>query len=145
MRNNSNKQCLSHLLSTFNLGDDVTVECRDDGVFSHDEANVTMISYMLQSAEEGKKVVRILSDDSDVFFLLVYFTWRHELPIMVEMEKWDGVILNINATCTQFGPSVCSQLLGAHAVTGCDTVSYPFGKGKITVLRTLMAGDFHGV
>ena len=34
------------------------------------------------------------------------------------------------------------QLLGMHAVTGCDTVSYPFKKGKLTALSKLQQGDF---
>ena len=61
------------------------------------------------------------------------------------MEKWDGVVLDINATCTNLGDTVCSQLLGAHVLSGCDTDSYPFGKGKASVLKTLKAGNFPGL
>ena len=53
------------------------------------------------------------------------------------MEKWDGVVLDVNATCAHLGSTVCSQLLGAHAITGCDIVSYPFGKGKASMLKTV--------
>ena len=63
----------------------------------------------------------------------------------VEMEKWDGVVLDVNATCAHLGSTVCSQLLGAHAITGCDTVSYHFGKGKASMLKTLKEGDFPGL
>ena len=34
---------------------------------------------------------------------------------------------------------------GVHALSGCDTVSYPFGKGKASVLKTLKAGNFPGL
>ena len=34
------------------------------------------------------------------------------------------------------------QLLGMHAVTCCDTVSYPFNKGKLTALSKLREGNF---
>ena len=61
------------------------------------------------------------------------------------MEKWDGVVLDVNAICANFGSTVCSQLLGAHAITGCDTVSYPFGKGKASLLKTMKQGDFPGL
>ena len=61
------------------------------------------------------------------------------------MEKWDGVVLDINATCSNLGDTLCSQLLGTHAITGCDTVSYPFGKGKASVQETLMAGNLPGL
>ena len=61
------------------------------------------------------------------------------------MEMWDGVVLDINATCANLGDTVCSQLLGAHALSSCDTVSYPFGKGKASLLKTLEAGNIPGL
>ena len=147
MKNKHNKRGLSRLLSTFNLGCGVSVESRDDGVFLHDEPDITSISYLFQAADAGRQVVRILSDDSDIFVLLVYWTWRYDLQVRVsvQMEKWDGVVLDINATCANLWDTVCSQLLGAHALSGCDTVSYPFVKGKASVLKTLKAGNFWGL
>ena len=47
------------------------MDSRHDGAFTHDEADVTVIAYMLQAAEFGKDVIRILSDDTDVFVVLV--------------------------------------------------------------------------
>ena len=139
MKNKHNKPGLSRLLCTFNLGCGVTVDSIDDGVFGHDEADITIISYMLQASYDGCHVVRVLSDDTDIFVLLVYWTWRCDLQdrLAVQMEKWDGVVLDVNATCAHLGSTVCSQLLGAHAITGCDTVSYPFGKGKASMLKTV--------
>ena len=40
---------------------------------------------------------------------------------------------------------MCSQLLGTHALSECDTVSYPFGKGKASVVKTPKAGNFQGL
>ena len=82
-----------------------------------------------------------------IFVLLVYWTWRCDLDdrLAVQMKKWDGVVLDGNATCAHLGSTVCSQLLGAHAITGCDTVSYPFGKGNASMLKTLKEGDFPGL
>ena len=40
---------------------------------------------------------------------------------------------------------MCSQLLAAHAVSGCDTISYPIGRSKVSVLKTVKAGNFSGV
>ena len=37
------------------------------------------------------------------------------------------------------------QLRGMHSLSGCDTTSYPYGKGKISALNTLLAGDFPGL
>ena len=73
---------------------------------------------MFQAADAGRQVVRILSDDSNIFVLLVYWTWRYyiQVRVSVQMEKWDGVVLDINATCANLGDTVCSQLLGAHVL-----------------------------
>ena len=146
MKNKHNKRGLSRLLCTFSLGCGVTVDSIDDGVFGHDEADITIISYKLLAADDGRHVVRVLSDDTDIFVLLVYWTWRCDLHdrLAVQMEKWDGVVLDVNATRAHLGSTVCSQLFG-HAITGCDTVPYPFGKGNASMLNTLKEGYFPGL
>ena len=60
------------------------------------------------------------------------------------MERWDGIVLDINATCADLGPQ-CLQLLGMHAISGCDTTSYPYAKGKFSALKTMLDGDFPGL
>ena len=87
-------------------------------------------------------MIRVLSDDTDVFILLVYWVYLEGLQCMVQMEQWDGTVLDINATCADLGPK-CLQLLGMHALSGCDTT--PFGRGKISALNTLLAGDYLGL
>jgi hypothetical protein len=144
LKSKNNKRMLASILSTFYLGDNVTMETQDDGVFGHDEADVTMISYVLEAASSGKRVIRVLSDDTDVFILLVYWVYRMQLQCKVQMERWDGTVLDIKATCADLGQK-CLQLLGMHALSGCDTTSYPYGKGKIGALNTLLAGDFPGL
>ena len=144
MKSKNDKRRLASVLSTFSLGEHTTMETLEDGVFAHDEADVTMISYVLQAASCGQKVIRVLSDDTDVFVLLVYWVYQAKLQCKIQMERWDGTVLNINATCADLGPR-CLQLLGVHALSGCDTTSYPYGKGKISALNTLLAGDFPGL
>ena len=61
------------------------------------------------------------------------------------MEMRDGIILEVNATCSEFEGTVCSQLLGAHAsTTHCNTVSYTVGKGTTSMLKTLKEWAFRG-
>ena len=144
LKSKNNKQRLANVLCTFNVGENVTMETQQDGVFGHGEADVTMVSYVLEAANSGKDVICVLSDDTDVFILLVYWVHRAGLQCKVEMERWDGTLLDIKATCADLGPK-CLQLLGMHALSGCDTTSYPFGKGKISALNTLLAGDFLGL
>ena len=146
LKNKHNKRELSRVLSTFNLGANISMDSRYDGGFEHDEADVTMIAYLLHAAEVGKAVIRILSDDTDVFVMLIYWVWKVQLHnrCSIQMERWNGVVLDINATCLQLG-SKSLQLLGMHALSGCDTVSYPFNKEKISALNVLKAGDFPGL
>ena len=68
-----------------------------------------------------------LTDDSDIFVLLVFWTWRYgsQDKLVVQMGKWNGVVLDIHATCASLDQALCSQLLGAYALSGCDTVSFP--------------------
>ncbi len=102
-----------------------------------------MISYLLMAAEYGTQVIRILSDDTDVF-VLVYWVYQRNIEATVQMERWDGAVWDINATCAQLGPKYL-QILGMHYLTGSDTTSYLYGKGKVSALKTLRAGDFHGL
>lgn len=50
LKSKTNKQRLASVLSTFSLGENVMMETRDDGAFSHDEADITMVSYIIQTA-----------------------------------------------------------------------------------------------
>ena len=59
------------------------------------------------------------------------------------MERWDGTVWDINATCVQLG-SKCLQILGMYYITGSDATSYLYGKGKVSALKTLSASDFSG-
>jgi len=43
-----------------------------------------MIAYMLQAAEFGKDVIRILSDSTDVFVMLLYWVWKIQLHCNVQ-------------------------------------------------------------
>ena len=80
-----NKRELSGVLSIFNLGPDIIMDSQDNGGFAHDEADVTMVSYMLHVAECGKDIISILSEDPDVFVLMVYWVWKMQLSCSVQM------------------------------------------------------------
>ena len=59
----------------------------------------------------------------------------------IQMEKWYGTVLDIRATVDKLGYE-CGQLPGMHALSGCDTVSYPYGncnKSALNVPMTSMA------
>ncbi|KAH3868281.1 hypothetical protein DPMN_031424 [Dreissena polymorpha] len=84
-----NQQRLARILGTFNLGENVKMETPDDGLFDHDETDVTIVSYMLKCAKSNHGVVRVLSDDTDIFILLGVWVYRANVVF-----KWnDGTVL----------------------------------------------------
>ncbi len=73
LKSKNNNWRLASVLGTFSLGENATMDTREDGAFSDQEADITMISYVLEAAYDGKGVICMLSDDTDVFVLLVYW------------------------------------------------------------------------
>lgn len=144
MKSKTNKKKLASVLATFDLGEFTRMETPVDCSYSHDEADVTMVSFVLEAAKSGDPVVRVVSDDTDVFVLLVYWVKRAELRCKVQMERWDGSVLDINATCANLDQKSL-QLPAVHAISGCDTTSYPYGKGKVTAVNNMLSGDFQGL
>ena len=57
------------------------------------------------------------------------------------MERWDGSLFDINAICADLGQK-CLQLLCMHALSGCDTTSYPYGKGNVNTLNIMVSGIY---
>ena len=98
-------------------------------------------SFLLEAAKSGQNVICILRDDTDVVVLLAYWMNRAALQFKVKMERWDGSVLDINAICTDLGQKGL-QLLCMHALNGCDTTSYPYGKEIVTALNTMVSGIY---
>ena len=59
-----------------NLGNKIELVSRADSIVKHDEADISLISYILHGVSRGAPTVRILTDDIDVFILLV--CWCHK-------------------------------------------------------------------
>ena len=91
LKNKHNKSQFSRLLSTFDMGAAVTIGTQDTGAFGHKEADVTIISYVLQAVGEGKNVMRVFCDDTDVFVLLVFWMWRNQLVDTCQMQIERGM------------------------------------------------------
>ena len=87
VKSKNNKRKLTIVLSTFTVGDMTTIESRYDRAFDHDDADITIISYVIEAAKCGKDVIRVLSDDTNVFMLLVYWVYREEITSKVQMER----------------------------------------------------------
>ncbi len=51
IKNTGNKRGLFNLLCTFKLDEDTTMVGKDESIVRHDEADITLISYMLDAAK----------------------------------------------------------------------------------------------
>ena len=71
---------------------------------------------------------------------MVFFFWLNKPSVQVSMKKYDGKVIDINATALKLDDK-CFDLLAIHALSGCDTVSYPFGKGKVSAVNLLLKSD----
>ena len=115
--NSKNKDLLNNILCSYPLPHNIQLVDMLDCVVTHDEADVTLCSYMLKAVAVGDQTIRILSDDTGVFVLFVYWTSRMRFVAKIQMEKWNGDILDINETVQRLGPKKCSQPLGIHALS----------------------------
>ena len=115
-----------------------------DCLVTHEEADITLCSCMLDAAASSAETVRIVCDNTDVFALLVYWTWRKTIRKNIQMDKWDGTVLDIHTAVDKLGDK-CGQLPGMHALSGCDTVSYPYSKGNKFALKVLMNNDINSL
>ena len=150
-----------------NLGNKIELVSRTDSIVKHDEADISLISSKLHAVSRGAQTVRILSDDTDMFIIFVCWCHKANVTCPIQMEKWDGtvlnhsdlrdavvddlsdiyvwrMVLNINDTVSRLG-STCSGILGMHALSGCDTVSYLNGKGKVSALKVLSQNNITGL
>ena len=91
---------------------------------------------MLDAVRHGASTVHILSDDTDVFVIMVYWCWKAGITTNLQMEKWNGTVLSINTTAKNLGDHCCS-ILAMHALSGCDTTSYSDGKGKVSAPKAM--------
>ena len=92
---------------------------------------------MLDAAASSAETVRIVCDETALF---VYWTWMKTIRKNIQMEKWGDTVLDIRAAVDKLG-CTCGQLPRMHTMSDCDTVSYPYGKGKQAALKVLVNND----
>ena len=81
MNSKAYKKAVARVLSTFNLGNNVTMVGREESMYSHDEADSTVISYLLEAVKNGKNIARVIS-----FVLLIFWVWRLHMTARVQLD-----------------------------------------------------------
>ena len=80
----------------------------------------------------------MISDDTDVFILLIHHYFEGQLTSNMIMESpiHGRTVIDIQATVEQ-QQIIVDGLLSMHDLSGCDTRSCYFGIGKVRVLKVL--------
>ena len=96
-------------------------------------AAVTMSSY---------KSTTLIGEDTDLLVLLLYHGTKDGKDLYFRSDKGKTPhVYNIKIIKQLLGDDVCSDLLFAHAFSGCYTTSQIFAVGKKSVFRKVAKGD----
>ena len=111
---------------------------RCDMRITHEEADTIMVNHVVQLANAGTSSLKVISDDTDVFVLLIHFYQQCRLNCNLIMSGTSSTwaVIDIKATAAKHS-NIAHQLLPAHALSGCDSVSQFYGIGKGTILKIL--------
>jgi len=71
--------------------------------------------------------VSVISDDTNVFILLLHYYQKANLaiPITMESASQGRVAIDIKGTVNKHA-KIVKELLPAHAISGCDTWGLPW-------------------
>ena len=111
---------------------------REDLRTTHEEADNILAQQMVHAASQTDSCVSVISDDTDVFVLLLYHYFKEKLTGLVVMESpvQGRAIIDIRTTVNA-NKDIISDLPAAHALSGSDTTACYYGIGKGTVVKVL--------
>ena len=93
-----------------------------------EEADMRILPHMYHGILHGYKQIIVTSNDSDVFALILFYMPRFLLDGLVELwlkfrTGTNTRFLLMHILCEKLGHEMCSVLLKAHILTGCDVTS----------------------
>ena len=91
---------------------------------THEEADHILPHQMVATAQENKKGVSVVSNDTDVFVLLLHYYQAQNLSIPVVMESpiKERAVIGISQT-VQRNSNIVPELICCTCPIGCDTVA----------------------
>ena len=100
---------------------------------NHEEADTRL---NLHACLQDTNVV-VVAKDTDVFVLMVYAYCvqkpAHKWYMKIDHDKY----VDIDKVVDYLGEEIATKLSEIHALTGCDTTSSFFGKGKVRLIMKL--------
>lgn len=107
-----------------------------------EEADMIIAQQAIHLARENEESrIRVVSDDTDVFVLLIYFVFTEGIQASMTMESpvKGRACIDIRESVRKH-TTIIPSLLPLHALTGCDTVAASFGIGKTKALAVARKG-----
>ena len=100
------------------------------------DADSTICYTALDLATTGEKQVISIADDTDIFDMFICH-WKSEIKNIIFFQQKMFKGWNIASLFPRLD-KVKDHILFAHAMTGCDTTSAPYGKGKKSFLDQIL-------
>lgn len=132
----------------------VTCECQcwkinEDGseevpelISCQEEADTRLVLQAKHSSDDSYAAVIVISEDTDVFILLVAFCRSIDAKLYQRCGTPTCTkLVDIGKVALALGERLCRGLIGLHAFTGCDTVSAFSGKGKLIPFKLMKARE----
>jgi len=112
----------------------------EGGPYTHEEADVVIINYLLQLIQQGKNPHTGVSRRQTFSYCCCFSAGSRGTSAYLTIRKYNDKVIDIKTTVDKLGEK-CLDLLAAHALSGCDSVSYPFGKGKIKAINLVLNSE----
>ena len=100
---------------------------------NHQEADTRLVLH----ASTSIKPIIITATDTDVLVLLTHAYRQCNYARQWLMKTNPGIFVDIKTVCNFFGNDICQILPGFHSITGCHTIFYTFGVGKISPFKKM--------
>ena len=112
---------------------------------SHEEADKIIVQQCYKTTKKlNYNVVRIISDDADVFVLACYhYPEKGDLTVYMEPTKKVRTIVNIGNTVRKH-INIMPSLIQAYAIGGCDSVGQLPGELTYLEVCSLCGSSEHG-
>ena len=129
LSNKNNKvQLTTMLLQYFKDDGSEVINCSGD-------ADSTVCHAALDLATTGEKEVVLITDDLDIFAMLIYH-WKFEMKNIIFYQQKMLRGWNIASLFPKLDKAK-DHILFVHAMTGSNTTSAPYGKGKKSFLNQI--------
>ena len=100
----------------------------DELQYDIEEADIRIIPHILYATEKGSEPVIVLSNDTDILVLNLYYTEKFKRKGLKEIMQRCGIgnttrYIPVHILADKLGRDMCKVLPALHILTGCDMTS----------------------